>query len=295
MTESEYRENFEEALQFMAKGQVFDAELKLQILHSEYSEDFKVLSKLGLIKLYKAEYDDALILLGEALRVRPDAVEIAGMISLSMAKLKRLDEAAEFLAYSKEHEQIGMWANRAEAAIMIEHGLFDRALQILLIFTTENSELSWDVLNDLGRCYYELGEFCHAEEAFTNAIENAQLIGLQIPFLYYNIALCQLEAGMRDEAKDSISQALELDSELAIAWSTLGVMVAEDEDIERGLDYLERALRIEPEEPTHWYMIARIHKLNGDSETAEQHMLEGYRALQALQPDKEIPDGLKDG
>ncbi len=281
------------AKELYVKGMLSEAEPLLEALLYERHDDPDVLSMLGLIKMHKADYNSALRIFSAALDKRPDVARLHFQIALALAKLHRVDEAEQFLLSGLEIDPADDIADRVKAAILIERGQFEEAYKILSMLVNEDKVYEWDVWNDLGKVYYEMEQFEHAHESFEHAIGLAKVLGIELPFLYYNLGLSELAQGMRQKAKVSLSKALELDSELAMAWSMLGGLVAEDGDAERGIDYIGRAIDLQPEEPTHWYMMARVYEMIGDKQAAEHYLLEGYKAFIAQMPDYQVPDGAK--
>jgi len=274
----------------VALGKFADAEIALQSLRLQNPDDPDVALALALLDIYRASYEEALPLLGEALRKKPNVARIHILLALVLAKLHRTDEAEQFYQGAQEINPDDERLSRVQAAILIETGKFEEALQILASYSLDHPDDSWDVWNDLGTLYYVAEQFDRAEESFKRAIESAGEMGLTIPFVHFNLALCNNAQGRYEDAKEQLSITLEADAELAPAWSALGLLVAADGDIERAEEFIQKAIELQPEEPSHWYAMGQVMELAGDQESASHYMREGYRAAQRLQPTGEVPE-----
>lgn len=273
----DYTKSIKTAFALVALGNFADAELALKALHAENPENPDILLGLAILLIYSADYESALPLLKKAMYKKPKVARIQILLSLVLAKLHRVDEAQEFFSSIYELAPEDDRLIRVRAAILMEQGKLSEALDSLSRYALNHPDDPWDVWNDLGSLYYQQEQYEQAEEAFRFALKSAENMGLNIPFVHFNLALCCSACGRYDEAKEQLSIALESDSELAPAWAALGVLVANDEDFDRAINFVGRAIELQPENPSHWYAMAQVMELFGDHKAAERCIGEGYR------------------
>ncbi|RKZ25700.1 hypothetical protein DRQ26_05515, partial [bacterium] len=241
---------------------------------------------------YAANYSEALPLLKSSLAQKSDVARVHILIAFVLAKLNRIDEASEFLKSAAQLDAEDERIQRVEAVILTSQGRFEEALASLSRYALDHPDDTWDVWNDLGMLYYQQEQYQQAEDSFRQAIKSAGAMGLVIPFVHFNLALCFNAVGRYSDAKEQLSIALEEDSELASAWSVLGLLVAVDEDYERAIEYIERAIDLQPENPSHWFAMAQVMEIYGDQSAAQHYFEEGYKAAQNIQALREIPDSM---
>lgn len=278
-------EEISRAFSLLAKGLFSDAELLLEVLHAKDPSNCDVVLGLATLRMHCADYEKALDLLLRAAEMRPEIGRIHLLIALALAKLHRPREAQEFLATARELDASDERIPRVEAAILMEEGKLEQALELLTTYALDNPEGSWDVWNDLGTLYYQLEQYERAQESFRRAIDVAQTMGLDVPFVHFNLGLCHNAVGDYDAAKDEFSAALALDSSFAPAWAALGLLIAADGDYERAADFVGRAIDIDPDTPAHWYAMGQVMEFAGDKQAAKHYFTEGYKALRRQRPE----------
>jgi len=279
------------AVKLLSNGKLQEAELELTAIVSDNSEDADALSSLALVEIYKGEYDDALQLLVSAIRIKPNVARLHFLISLVLAKLHRTDESDEFFISGMELDPNDDRIPRFQAALLIEQGDFDRALSILSDYILDHPDETWDAWNDLGMMYYASEQFELAQQSFIKSAQSANSLGLSIPFIHFNLGLCFNVQGEYENAKKQFSIAIELDPELAPAWSALALLIAEDGEFERAIEFIEKSIELQPQEPSHWFSMGQVYELSGDSEASNHYFSEGYKLLKSLYPDKNVPNG----
>jgi tetratricopeptide (TPR) repeat protein len=84
-----------------------------------------------------------------------------------------------------------------------------------------------------------------------------------------------------EAAKGAYDRAIELDPELAAAWTNLGSMYAELGDLDQARDDYDRALACDPDQPEAHCNLAELALREGDDDTA----IEGYRQVLRLAPE----------
>ncbi len=82
-------------------------------------------------------------------------------------------------------------------------------------------------------------------------------------------------------ARAAYERALELDPGLAAAWTNLGGMLAEANDLEAARDAFDQALRCDPEQPEAQCNLAELALRDGDPELA----ISGFRQVLVASPD----------
>jgi len=82
-------------------------------------------------------------------------------------------------------------------------------------------------------------------------------------------------------ARDAYEKALEIDPQLAAAWTNLGSMRAEANDLDGARDYFDRALRCDPEQPEAQVNLAELAFRQRDMDVA----IAGYRQVLRVAPD----------
>jgi tetratricopeptide (TPR) repeat protein len=84
-----------------------------------------------------------------------------------------------------------------------------------------------------------------------------------------------------EAAKQAYERALELDPQLAGAWTNLGAMWAQIGELEQAREHFERALGCDPQQPEAHHNLAELALRMGDAEAA----ISGFRRLLQLDPD----------
>jgi tetratricopeptide (TPR) repeat protein len=276
------------AIGFLQNGKFADAELVLQNELAKNADNPEALSTLGILKIYCADYEEAAALLSRASTKKAFNPVTQLYLSLSLAKLNRIEEAEEIFLEVKALAPDNPKLPRIEGAILLGKKNFDEALTILTTYAQENPDEQWDLWNDIGMLYFIFEQFQLGKEAFEKSIELSNAIGLTIPFVHYNLALCLNSLCEIPEAKEQLSIALQQDAELAPAWAVLGLLEAGDGDYDRAKSYIEKAIDLQPEEPTNWFAMAQIMEMSGDNEGAAHYYEEGSIALRRISPNDDI-------
>ena len=287
--ESEKR--IKEGFRLYAEGKFEDAELEFSRALSEDLSSADAYMGMGLIKFHLGEYDLALGYLGEALRLRPEVARLHYLVALTLLKLGRGDEGDEYYESGREIDRHDEMAVRYQALRLYSRGQYEEALKKYRDFVEDNPNQMWDVWNELGTLYYINQQYELARESFQNAITLAGQMNLSLPFVHYNLGLCYNAMSDYPAAREQFSIALEMDSQLAAAWAALGVLIAYDEDYDRAIEFVDRAIELEPENPSHWLAMAKVYELSGDKAGAQHYYSQAYQLLRELSPDLEIPDG----
>ncbi len=284
-------EKIRNAFKLYSQGKFEEAEIEFAKVLVGEPDDPDALTGMGLIKVHMGEYDQALTFLGEALKRRPKVARLHYLMALTLLKLGRLDESEEYFYSGLEIDPEDALASRYQALKLYAQGNYEEALKRYSDFVSENPGQMWDVWNELGTLYYINQQYEFAREAFENAIELARAMNLSLPFVHYNLGLCYNAMSDYAAAREQFSIALEMDSQLAAAWAALGVLIAYDEDYDRAVEFVDRAIEIEPENPSHWLAMAKVYELSGDKSAADHYYTQAYQLFREISPDFEIPDG----
>ena len=97
------------------------------------------------------------------------------------------------------------------------------------------------------------------------------------------LAGCEAEARSAEQARFAYEAAIELDPDLAAAWTNLGGLRAEDGDLDGARDAFSEALRCDPDQPEAQANLAELALRQGESELA----IAGYRQILQQHPDHE--------
>ncbi len=262
--------NLQKAFAKLACGKLAESEQLFTNLLPEKPIRAEALIGLAVIKTYTADYDEALVFLREAAELLPDNARINSLLAFALAKLNLIDEAQQFAARAVELNCDDEFLPRAQTALCMAAGDAERALSFLRTYIDEHEDALWDTWNDLGQIYYALEQYELASEAFLAAEKSAAMLGVSIPYVHYNLGLCENARGDLDGAKLHFALALKLDPELAPAWAALGTLVCADGDFDRAIDLAYRAVELVPDNPSFWMALAQIYDSKGDSSTAEE-------------------------
>ncbi len=254
----------------LACGKLSESEQLFTSLLPEKPIRAEALIGLAVIKTYTADYDEALIFLREAAELLPDNARINSLLAFVLAKLNLIDEAQQFIARAVELNCNDDFLPRAQTALCMASGDAERALTFLRTYIDEHADALWDTWNDLGHIYYSLEQYELAFESFSMAEKNAAALNLNIPYIHYNLGLCESARGDFDGAKVHFALALKLEPELAPAWAALGTLICADGDFDRAVDLAYRAVELAPDNPSFWMALAQIYDAKGDSSTAEE-------------------------
>src|SRR5438046_3730205 len=155
----------------------------------------------------------------------------------------------------------------ARATQLWKQGLFYDALLNLenaLRYSPRNPVL----LNEIGECMMKLGVWRSARRAFDGALGSAP----QLAHTYYRRGLALQMDGQRDEARASHLRAIELQPAHAKALGSLALIAAGEGKPEDVARYGERALAIDPLQPTAQIALAMSELGLGDADAAERRV-----------------------
>ena len=288
-------------------------------------------SRLSLVRLWLAtdQHDKAV---GEALSMGRRQDEFAPLIALSVAesldRAGKRDAAIDMLedlyheAYPNENVMLALMQLLADSGEMDRAQLLLKSISnqdrqyflatLLLIESLESAKRFEDahrLLDDLpqplvqeferdvtymrGRLYRDQKEHDKALEAFERLIEGHQ--DAPERYLYYiDAGLTYQEMGRMSEAETHYRQALELNSEDADTYNTLGYFYAEThQKLDEALELIKKAVDLNPQAGHIVDSLGWVHYQRGDYEDAAAQLEEAVK-LRQQEPDPVIYDHLGD-
>lgn len=209
--------------------------------------------------------------------------------------LARLTRARELLGDQPK-------VSRALATAMRERGELSDALTLLQeIREAENEpEEQAEILDELGAVYIERGEFAEAEAVLREALELDSRIGTDYQTARSRLLLAQavMSQGRRRESRRLIEEAAEcyddVERGLAEVYLTLGEWYEDSDDYIAAAKQYRRARDIEQEsdrpvgQARASRKLARMHRLRGDKDRAQDALEDAERLLAGLDDDIEL-------
>ncbi|MEE9319075.1 MAG: tetratricopeptide repeat protein [Granulosicoccus sp.] len=137
------------------------------------------------------------------------------------------------------------------------------------------------LLTTESRMLLEAGQLAEAVQVLTKGLENVPDNGE----LLYARALAADQAGNQKMLEDDLAQLIELEPDNASALNALGYHLAEEDlRLDEAADYLERANKLQPEDPAIMDSLGWLRYRQGDFTSSIELLREAY----ALYPDGEI-------
>ena len=145
------------------------------------------------------------------------------------------------------------------------------------------------VYSNIGSSYFFLGQFDEARTNFEKAVEMSP----QVPELVGNLADCYRALGQRDKANATYDRAISLAYQSlktnprdSISLSNLGVFYAKKGDAAKGLEFIQRARAVDPNDMSFLYKEAEINTLANRIpealESLRQALSKGYPVREAF-------------
>mgnify|MGYP003790397425 CR=1 FL=1 len=158
-----------------------------------------------------------------------------------MYKLSDVDGAEQALQKAIEMDPRWSWSHNLLGVVLYTRGDKEAGLRSL----NRAMELSpeWSrPHNDLAILYRQDGDWDKALEHAAEAIR----IDPEHPIPYYNYGVILYMMGEREEAQAQFQHVLELNSDLPAPYYNIACGFAQSDDLERALEYLEIAIRLDP-------------------------------------------------
>lgn len=240
------RARFDLGLAYEMKGEPEPAERAYRAA-LEVDESFpEALNNLGLLLRAQGRLDEAVPLLREAVQARPDFAE--AQLNLALALEESGDRRAAIGAYRRavqmSPEDPVPQANFG--LLLIEVGRAEQAA-IELRRALPKAKGNAAALQAIGNGLRRVGQLDQAVRAMRMAIEAHE--GRPTPALLSELALAQRAAGDREGAEQTLERALELDPEYATAYYLLGGMRAGRGAFDAAVESFEKYLELAPNGP----------------------------------------------
>ncbi len=210
---------------------------------SIFEDDAPLLSELGFFHLYQGsveiakEYLDRYLLVAENGEKRDHVQKIMGDIDNKLNNDKLLMQAYDHIQMAKEEE----------------------ALTNLESYLQESPKV-WNAWFLKGWALRRLQRFAEAEKAFLSCIS----LGESSSDIYNELAICALETGKKDLAKNYLNTAVDLDEQNITLLSNLAYLHLRDEELDEAREFLELARNIDEKDPVIVRLMADYESITGE-------------------------------
>jgi tetratricopeptide (TPR) repeat protein len=255
------------------------------------SADYSLFLLQGNIQENLYQYDKAVSSYNRALQLNGDNREIKSSLAALYAKMGRVDIAAKLYSQLAEAEpEVLHWKMKAAAALQ-SLGKHQQAL-CLLREAVLNDSLNWVVQRDMGDCHFRLNNFdsaaIHYQKSLNVYPDNRSFIQLMRSKIktkeyveaiktgreavkvdsanvdaWKQMGLAYFFINMKQNAIAVFDKAVELGDTSYLTCSHLGLLCY-PEDYNRGIKYLEIALRQEPDELSVMYYLSVAYEYGGE-------------------------------
>ncbi len=215
--------------------------------------NFEILYNLGLAYHLEGQRERAAEVLGRAVRVNSRSADALYHLALVMSELGQHEVATEFLIRARE-----MAPQRAELSLLLAH---ECATQQFWPDAAEAYEAylrlkpdDWDATKELAFLYIVMKHYAQALphlDGYVAARPHA-------PHGFYLRGLVSWHLRRPAAASADFRRALELDPRLAEAWSRLGEIAREQNDLNEAERLYRKALEIQPDEANALYGLALV-------------------------------------
>lgn len=224
------------------------------------------------------EYDMMFECLKKALIINPDKEEALRMMNVSVDQSRNYEESIlihKLIVDNNPYNHLA-WYNLGSAYGCV--GEYQKAIEAI--------EYSFIIDPEFEQGYLDCAEYCCEIKKYSRALdiyqEAANLFGLEYDILY-NMAICQFELNMIDEAKRSLFEAIEIDSYNDEALALLAKCHLVHNDFRSAIKVLRKAISIESNIEDYYFQLAHALKSEGDLNKAS------FYFLKAAKKGSEIP------
>jgi tetratricopeptide (TPR) repeat protein len=200
------------------------------------------------------------------------------------------EEAAAFFeaAIKENSERAEYYIDYGLSLIKLERyeealSVFDKAYvnKSIIIVNRNNKRL----YRGKGITYYHMQEYDKAIVEFKKALEINELSGLDMDILYY-IGSAQMTVGSYEEAINSYTRLINLDSKSAGAYNSRALCYRSQGDFEKSLTDYDAAVRMEPENYSHYFGKYYLLTENGDVTSANEVLVKASELVTKTSEDK---------
>lgn len=233
--------------------------------------------RLGICAKEIGQYEEAIKAFQEALKEKPDDLNINYKLGETYQIAEQYDNAAK--AYRKLAEISPDDATIYYGKIVRMYdgaGMFERAIEAAkkIIELEPDSELN---VYNLGIMYSKLERFDEAIETFKKAL----VINPKYDLAYYNIGLSYLKLKKHKETVETFKKFVEITPDNADAWYYIGVGYAQMKNYEAALDPLRKSIELRPDHKYALYNLVICYLNLKDSYSAR----EVYKKLVNIDPE----------
>ena len=192
--------------------------------------------------LYKRkQYDQAIDVLTQAIRLKPDYAEAFSERGLAYVHKDDYDRAIQDYtqALKLNPDYALAYNNRGNA--YIDKGNYDQAIQDLNQALKLNPSYA-HAYNNRGNAYLDKGDYDRAIQDYTQALK----LDHNYTHAYYNRGNAYLGKGDYDRAIQDYTQALKLDQNYTRAYNNRGNAYIDKGDCDRAIQDLNQALKLDP-------------------------------------------------
>lgn len=169
--------------------------------------------------------------------------------------------------------------------VFYDRGYFEQAKDFLMQALKDDPN-SAEILYGLGSCYLQLQNTNEARDYFERALKRHASYPGTIPNCWNNLGILAARDRNYDLAIDYLRRALEIDPEHSIALLNLGTAYRQKKDWAQAKSALERALALNPDDPEGNYNLGMVYAQQNDTDHAYNYL---QKAI-ALRP--EYPEAL---
>lgn len=209
----------------------------------QFPDDPDLLAEIGTFNLYQGNMEIARDYLERYLELAPDGArkkQIANMMGDIKEKLD--DNRIIMQAYDE-----------------IQLGNDDKALELLDGFIKSNPKV-WNAWFLKGWAHRRKEEYQQGQDAFMRCLE----LGETNSDIYNELAICTLEVGDRELAKNYLDIALDLDRENVKILTNLAFLHLRDEEYDQARELLERARACDEHDPGVKQLMKDYEQITGD-------------------------------
>ncbi len=201
-------------------------------------------NNLSIALLERGDLDGAIVHSMQALRIRPDELEIQlgfGELLKTMGKAGAAVTHYENLLKRKPRSAT---VNNALAAVLFQNGLVDRAIAHYMTALEIDGDFV-EAHNGLGVALVQAGQVDRAIGHYRRAIQ----IDTGFTLAYYNLGVVLIIKGETELARDRFRSAISTDPDYAEPHYALGALSLQEGDFAAACGHFNRVLQIDPLHP----------------------------------------------
>lgn len=265
------------ALTLMNHEYFDEAESLLQTLSAETEASPDALLASARLAAHKGELNKARVAAKQAAELGMTLLENSTGNTVLVKLLLDLNLNEE--AISLASDQLEKNPNSAQAAHLLakaylQAGIPEQAIahaHLSIALDPKNTELR----RALATTYESIEDWHMALQ------ERETIIELETDYLpddYHALANCALAAGNPERAQEIAQKIIRFDAFDSLAHTLMGQALIEMDNLDEGVQHIEKAVQLAPEQPRAWLALAGIHLQKGELIKAQQTLLTASRA-----------------